>query len=111
MQGVFGQCPRLKCDRQNLLPVGFSDYLHNHRVKAYCPRCQEAYIIKSGEINADLDGAFFGRSFPHIFLLNFTYLIPNEPPTPYVAKIFGFKVRDINSLIQIKLDNVSVALT
>ncbi|UKK01947.1 casein kinase II subunit beta [Theileria orientalis] len=104
-QGVFGQCPRVECQRQNVLPVGFSDNLHNHRIKTYCPRCQEAYVIRSGEVHADIDGAFFGRSFPHLFLLTFPNLIPDQPPVPFVPKIFGFKVHNINSLIKIKLEN------
>ncbi|GBE60734.1 casein kinase ii regulatory subunit [Babesia ovata] len=104
-QGVFGHCPRVRCQRQNVLPVGFSDTLHNHRIKKYCPRCQEAYIFKFGEAHADIDGAFIGRSFPHIFLLTFPSLIPEEPPMPYTPRIFGFKVHNINSLIQIKLEN------
>lgn len=104
-QGIFGHCPRVRCQRQNVLPVGFSDTLHNHRIKKYCPRCQEAYVVTSGEPHADIDGAFFGRSFPHIFLLTFPSLIPEEPPIPFVPKIFGFKVSNITSLIQIKLEN------
>ncbi|GFE54911.1 casein kinase II regulatory subunit [Babesia ovis] len=104
-QGVFGHCPRVRCQRQNVLPVGFSDTLHNHRIKKYCPRCQEAYLFKSNEAHADIDGAFIGRSFPHIFLLSFPHLIPEEPPQPYIPRIFGFKVHKINSLIKIKLDN------
>lgn len=103
--GVFGHCPRVKCQRQNVLPLGFSDNLHNHRIKTYCPRCQEAYAVRTSEINADIDGAFFGRSFPHLFLLTFPHLLPDGPPAPYVPKIFGFKVHNINSLVQIKLEN------
>lgn len=104
-QGVFGHCPRVRCQRQNVLPVGFSDTLHNHRIKKYCPRCQEAYVFNHGEPHANIDGAFIGRSFPHIFLLSFPSLIPEEPPVPYVPKIFGFKVHNISSLIEIKLEN------
>ncbi|GIX63715.1 casein kinase II regulatory subunit protein [Babesia caballi] len=107
-QGLFGHCPRVRCQRQNVLPVGFSDALHNHRIKKYCPRCQEAYIFKSLEPYADVDGGFFGRSFPHVFLLSFPNLIPEEPPVPYTPRIFGFKVHNISSLIQIKLENVSL---
>ncbi|EDO06573.1 casein kinase superfamily member [Babesia bovis T2Bo] len=104
-QGVFGHCPRVRCQRQNVLPVGFSDTLHNHRIKKYCPRCQEAYLFKSNEAHAEIDGAFIGRSFPHIFLLSFPHLIPKDPPQPYIPRIFGFRVHKINSLIKIKLDN------
>jgi casein kinase II subunit beta len=31
--GVFGYCPRVLCERQNVLPVGMSEELSTSRVK------------------------------------------------------------------------------
>jgi len=61
------------------------------RLKTFCPRCEEVYIPKVRNIN--VDGACFGTSFPHTFLLNY----PNAvilPPKVYLhePKIFGFKI-------------------
>ena len=105
MLGSFGYCPRVLCERQNVLPIGVSEELSTSRVKVYCPRCQDVYIPRSKQL--DIDGAYFGTSFPHIFMkvrfsfvmfpyLNFflqTYpeLIPNGPPK-FIPKIYGFKI-------------------
>lgn len=43
-----------------------SEELRTSRVKVFCPRCQEVYIPKKK--CPDVDGAYFGCSFPHIFL-------------------------------------------
>ncbi len=69
--GVFGVCPRVLCERQCVLPVGMSEELRTSRVKVYCPRCEDVYIPKKK--CPDVDGAYFGCSFPHIFLQVRTY--------------------------------------
>lgn len=65
--GKFGACPRVLCERQNVLPVGMSEELRTSRVKVFCPRCEEVYIPKKK--CPDVDGAYFGCSFPSIFLM------------------------------------------
>jgi casein kinase II subunit beta len=67
LSGRFGACPRVLCERQNVLPVGMSEELRTSRVKVYCPRCEEVYIPKKK--CPDVDGAYFGCSFPSIFLM------------------------------------------
>jgi hypothetical protein len=49
-----------------VLPVGLSDTLRTSRVKVFCPKCEEVYMPKQKSIN--IDGAYFGTSFPHSFL-------------------------------------------
>lgn len=66
MLGSFGSCPRVLCERQNVLPIGVSEDLSTSRVKVYCPRCQDVYIPRQKQL--DIDGAYFGSSFPHVFL-------------------------------------------
>jgi len=66
MLGSFGYCPRVLCERQNVLPIGVSEELSTSRVKVYCPRCQDVYIPRQKQL--DIDGAYFGTSFPHVFL-------------------------------------------
>ena len=44
-----------------------SKYFFNiNFVKVFCPKCEEIYIPKDKNLN--LDGSFFGVSFPHVFL-------------------------------------------
>ncbi|CAD8124451.1 unnamed protein product [Paramecium sonneborni] len=89
--GKFGACPRVLCERQNVLPVGMSEELRTSRVKVFCPRCEEVYIPKKK--CPDVDGAYFGCSFPSIFLMNFIQeiQIPVNNQT-YVPRVFGFRI-------------------
>lgn len=41
--------------------------IENEYVQVYCPRCEEVYIPKKK--CPDVDGAYFGCSFPSLFLL------------------------------------------
>uniref|UniRef100_A0A453JBR2 Casein kinase II subunit beta n=1 Tax=Aegilops tauschii subsp. strangulata TaxID=200361 RepID=A0A453JBR2_AEGTS len=40
----------------------------------------------------DTDGAYFGTTFPHIFMMTHSQLKPQKPAQQYVPRIFGFKV-------------------
>ena len=90
LSGQFGVCPRVMCERFNVLPVAMKEEMKMSRVKVYCPRCQEAYIPKLK--NTDMDGAHFGCSFPHLFLQTYPDLVPNLSNPPYEPKIYGFKL-------------------
>ena len=89
LKNVFGACPRILCDRQLVLPIGMSEELSISRVKVFCPKCKEVYIPRMRFV--DVDGAYFGSSFPHIFLQTFPELNPKEKAIQYVPKIYGFK--------------------
>ena len=43
LNGVFGRCPRVVCDKQVLIPVGLSEDLRYSKVKVYCPICCQVY--------------------------------------------------------------------
>lgn len=66
LSSQFGTCPRVLCQGQSVLPIGMSEHLKHSRVKVYCPLCEDVYVPKKKL--ADVDGAFFGCSFPHVFL-------------------------------------------
>lgn len=86
LEGVFGICPRALCNGQKCLPVGLSDKLRSSRVKIFCPKCDEVYMVQkykppqmpangkgapSGggvQTATNLDGAYFGSSFPQEFI-------------------------------------------
>lgn len=40
----------------------------------------------------DVDGAYFGTTFPHLFLMTYGNLLPTQATKTYVPRIFGFKV-------------------
>ena len=89
-KNVFGTCPRILCNRQPVLPIGMSEELSIARVKVYCPKCKDVYIPRMRFV--DIDGAYFGCSFPHIFLQTFPDFVPKEKPILFVPKIYGFVV-------------------
>lgn len=90
----YGQCPRVLCHGQPLLPVGLSDVPGKCTVKLFCASCEDIYNPKSSAHNA-IDGAFFGTSFPHLFYQAYPYLRPvQRSEENYVPRIFGFKIAD-----------------
>jgi casein kinase II subunit beta len=86
----FGTCPRVMCEKQPVLPSGVSDELRTSRVKLFCPKCQDLYFPK--QKLSDVDGAYFGTSFPHLFFLNFPDLAVGKPNRLFVPKLYGFKM-------------------
>jgi casein kinase II subunit beta len=87
----FGRCPRVLCQGQPVLPVGRSDLPRNYTVNVFCPMCHDIFHPKSSR-GASIDGAYFGTTFPHIFLLNRPNLIPTQPTHSYVPRIYGFRI-------------------
>lgn len=67
LTGKFGTCPRVLCEKQNVIPIGISEDSKIARVKVYCPRCKDIYSPKKKP--SDVDGSFFGTSFPHLLLM------------------------------------------
>ena len=69
LSGKFGTCPRVLCEKQNAIPIGISEDSKIARVKIYCPRCKDIFSPKKKF--ADVDGCYFGTSFPHLLLMVF----------------------------------------
>ena len=91
LSGRFGSCPRVLCERQNVLPIGMSEELRSSRVKVYCPKCEEVYYPK--QKFQDVDGAYFGTSFPHILLQTYSDLpSSSKPASKFIPRIYGFKI-------------------
>eukprot|EP00210_Caulerpa_lentillifera_P001176 g1132.t1 len=87
----FGRCPRVHCNGQPCLPVGTSDVLRQATVKIFCPRCQDVYYPRS-KYQGNIDGAYFGTTFPHLLLMTYPMLLPPSSTTNYVPRVFGFKI-------------------
>lgn len=90
----FGRCPRVLCGGQPCLPVGQSDIPRSSTVKIFCPKCEDIYFPRS-RLQCNVDGAYFGTTFPHLFLLTYLHLKPPKPTQHYVPRIFGFRVRSL----------------
>ncbi|TYH41960.1 hypothetical protein ES332_D11G030000v1 [Gossypium tomentosum] len=88
----FGRCPRVYCCGQPCLPVGQSDFPRSSTVKIFCPRCEDIYCPRSKY--QDIDGAYFGTTFPHLFLMTYSHLKPLKASQIYVPRVFGFKLHN-----------------
>ena len=108
-KATFGRCPRVYCQGHPVLPVGQSDKPREGSVKLYCPKCNEIYYPKSNKHRGlefdeknfflfnflkkkNIDGAYWGTTFPHIFLLVNPELKAPKSDIIYSPKIFGFRV-------------------
>jgi casein kinase II subunit beta len=89
----FGRCPRVFCGGQPVLPIGPSDIPRQATVKIYCPRCEDIYLPKSSR-HGNLDGAYFGTSFPHMVFQLYPEILPAKSTQKYVPRIFGFKIHE-----------------
>lgn len=84
----------MDCNGQPVLPVGMADVPGRARVKLFCPRCQNAYHVPPSDAWNRTDGAFFGKTFPHLLLLCKPELQPSvrAATSPFTPRIFGFRV-------------------
>nr|KJB21026.1 hypothetical protein B456_003G178900 [Gossypium raimondii] len=87
----FGRCPRVYCCGQPCLPVGQSDIPRSSTVKIYCPRCEDIFYPRS-KYQGNTDGAYFGTTFPNLFLMTYQHLKPQKASQSYVPRVFGFKI-------------------
>eukprot|EP00933_Yihiella_yeosuensis_P028874 TRINITY_DN2265_c0_g3_i1.p1 TRINITY_DN2265_c0_g3~~TRINITY_DN2265_c0_g3_i1.p1 ORF type:complete len:240 (-),score=37.02 TRINITY_DN2265_c0_g3_i1:249-968(-) len=102
LRGSFGKCPRVHCDNQHVIPTGLSDDLRAAVMKMYCPKCEQVYSVKHKY--KDIDGVYFGTSFPQVFFMSYPSLLPRDPPRPFVPRVFGFKLHKQKSMIAWKLE-------
>ena len=103
LDGLYGYCPRILCNKQVLLPVGLSEDMRYSQVKVFCPLCQEVYKprdifygFQGGRqiYKFDLpDGIYFGTSLPQEFLIRFPDLDPRIiEKEKYIPKLYGFRI-------------------
>ncbi|KAG7395426.1 casein kinase 2 regulatory subunit [Phytophthora boehmeriae] len=87
----FGRCHRVYCQGQPVLPVGQSDVPRHTTVNVFCPKCRDIFFPKSQRAG-QIDGAYFGATFPHMFLMTHSHLVVPPPTQTYVPRVFGYKV-------------------
>jgi len=87
----FGRCPHVFCQGQPVLPVGLSDLPRNYTVNVFCPRCHGLFFPKSTR-QANIDGAYFGTTFPHLYLMTHPDMVPVKPTQEYTPRVYGFKI-------------------
>ena len=112
IEPIFGRCCRINCNGMPLLPIGISDKFDiwgkggaGRKAMRYCPSCNETFYMWESKV----DGAAWGTSFAHLFLMaQGSEVFPlalksnvankiRQPP----RKIFGFRIHpaaDANNL-------------
>ncbi|EGW33581.1 uncharacterized protein SPAPADRAFT_60924 [Spathaspora passalidarum NRRL Y-27907] len=99
----FGSCPRYFCDGMHLIPVGSTDIPGQETVRLYCPCCNDIYIPSSSRY-LNIDGAFFGTTFPGLLVKMFPEIenqcrirINKFSANDFGLKLFGFKVNETSA--------------
>ena len=93
----FGECPRMLCKGQSVLPMGLKDEPKvGGSVKLYCPKCRDVYNCAA--VCKNVDGAYFGPTFPGLFFMSYEELVPEQSTEEYVPRVFGFKIHDSSKI-------------
>lgn len=100
----FGTCPRYYCDGMHLIPVGLTDIPGQETVRLYCPCCNDIYIPSLLRY-LNIDGAFFGTTFPGVLVKMFPEIenqcrirIEKFNQYDFGLKLFGFKINELSAL-------------
>ncbi|EPY51624.1 CK2 family regulatory subunit [Schizosaccharomyces cryophilus OY26] len=96
--GIFGCCPRVNCCYTHVLPAGRSDVVGRMPVVLFCPNCLDLYAPSSSKYK-NIDGSFFGTTFPHLFFETYPELNPKRAipcGKIYQPRIYGFKVSEFS---------------
>ena len=72
------------------------EYTRTRRLTLFFPFSSPFLPQKQGNI----DGAYYGTTFPHLFLMTYGYLKPPACSTEYVPRIFGFRIREKKSEVE-----------
>ncbi|CAJ1960945.1 unnamed protein product [Cylindrotheca closterium] len=76
---------------------GMHAMFEKYRTAAFgrCPSvfCQGQPVLPSTR-QANIDGAYFGTTFPHLYLITHPDMIPSKPTQTYVPRVYGFKVNE-----------------
>ncbi|GMM36918.1 casein kinase 2 regulatory subunit [Saccharomycopsis crataegensis] len=97
--GHFGSCSRVNCDSMLLLPIGRYDQAGVETVRLFCPCCCDIYFPSSSRY-LNIDGAYFGTTFPGLFINTFKEVerqaAARHQKESFQLKIFGFKLSELS---------------
>ena len=87
----------------HLIPVGSTDVPGQETVRLFCPCCNDIYIPSSSRY-LNIDGAFFGTTFPGLLVKMFPEIenqcrirITKFSQNDFGLKLFGFKINELSA--------------
>lgn len=99
----FGSCPRYYCDGMHLIPVGSTDIPGQETVRLYCPCCNDIYLPLSSRY-LNIDGAFFGTTFPGLLVKMFPEIenqcrnrVYKVNQDDFGLRLFGFQISELSA--------------
>lgn len=99
----FGSCPRYYCDGMHLIPVGSTDIPGQETVRLYCPCCNDIYLPLSSRY-LNIDGAFFGTTFPGLLVKMFPEIenqcrnrVYKVNQNDFGLRLFGFQISELSA--------------
>ena len=91
--GYYGQCPRLACKGQHMLPHGVSaDYNVGH-LMVFCPCCKDLYFPANPALRK-IDGCAFGPEFVPNFVKAYYNRMGVKPCNNFKFTVKGFKLSE-----------------
>ncbi|EAY10346.1 Casein kinase II regulatory subunit family protein [Trichomonas vaginalis G3] len=87
----FQTCPRVYCKNCVCLPYGVSEEYGVAKMKMFCPNCCDIYNVEDPNLS-QIDGAFFGPNWVHMFMQKYPEIVPRESQRVYVPRVFGFRI-------------------
>lgn len=60
-------------------------------MKLFCPQCQDVYH-PTRRANRELDGAYFGPTFPHLLMMVKPEAFAPKTFRVYIPRVYGFRV-------------------
>ena len=93
MEGLYGQCPRIGCNGQKVLPYGVSNEFGVGHLMVFCPCCKDVYFPRD-PILKKIDGSAFGTNFVPAFIKQFHKRMGLKPCRNYQFTVDGFKLSE-----------------
>ena len=102
LDGEFGYCPRVLCDKTTVLPYCKENNNERSRLRLYCPWCKQSYSrsekinkVKntSNSLSPQIDESFFGPGIHLKILQKYSQLNVDAPLKKHEPKIYGYKIK------------------
>lgn len=66
--------------------------LYQSNISCWCTMSGMTEFVRWSAVQGNVDGAFFGTTFPHLLLMTYPGMRPQLPVDRYVPRVFGFKL-------------------